>query len=160
MDQVIGWVSENRLLAAAGCLVPLLILGVVLIVWALRGEEARPTPSPPPSPPPTPRGPYLESADAPGARHQLELAPEGVTIGRAPDSDLLVTQDFQGWETVSAHHARIYRQAGRWIVEDLDSMNGVYVNGRRTGRNVLRDGWQLGIGGATFVFHAGTGESQ
>jgi pSer/pThr/pTyr-binding forkhead associated (FHA) protein len=44
---------------------------------------------------------------------------------------------------------------GTWIVEDLGSQNGVYVMGRRTGRNQLQDGWSLSIGGVPFVFHIG-----
>jgi pSer/pThr/pTyr-binding forkhead associated (FHA) protein len=70
-----------------------------------------------------------------------------------------VTQDFPAWQTVSRRHAHIYQRAGRWIVEDLDSMNGIYVNGRRAGRNTLRDGWRLDVGGVAFIFHAGKEES-
>ena len=106
-----------------------------------------------------PAAPYLESTSTPGGPLRFDLGPDGITVGRAPENDLIITQDFPGWETVSRSHARVYRQAGHWIVEDLDSMNGVYVNGRRTGRNLLRDGWRLGIGEVEFVFRAGTGEA-
>jgi pSer/pThr/pTyr-binding forkhead associated (FHA) protein len=88
------------------------------------------------------------------------LHPGGFIIGRAEDNNLVITDDFPAWESVSRRHARIYQEAGRWVVEDLGSMNGVYVNGRRTGRNLLRDGWRLGIGGSEFVFHAGTREER
>jgi len=88
------------------------------------------------------------------------LKPDGSTIGRTQENELVITQDFPGWESVSRHHARIYEQAGHWIVEDLNSMNGVYVNEKRTGKNLLRDGWRLSIGGVEFIFRAGTGEAQ
>ena len=101
----------------------------------------------------------MESTDTPDGPRRFNLNREGMTIGRAEENDLIITQDFPNWETVSHHHARIYEQAGRWIVEDAGSMNGVYVNGRRTGRNLLREGWRIGIGGVEFIFHTGTGEA-
>jgi len=162
---VITSLIQNRL-CVGGCLGLLLLFPILFVLWVLkrvrrRRERAEPTPPPPPSPPPA--GPYLETVDAPGGPRRFDLKPDGVTIGRAPalpNVDLAITQDFPGWETVSRRHALVHQQAGRWIVEDLDSMNGIYVNERRTGRNLLRDGWRLGIGGVQFVFRAGTGEAQ
>lgn len=144
--------SENWPWVTIICLAPLLILALLLVLWAWRRARRRPKPRPP-------IGSYLESVGISGGPRRFRLKPEGITIGRAPENDLVITQDFPAWETVSRHHARIYRQAGHWIVEDLGSMNGVYVNGRRTGRNLLRDGWRLGIGGVEFIFHAGAGEA-
>jgi hypothetical protein len=154
-DKAITLVTQNPFWVAGICLIPLLILGLLLILATLWRARPRPTPSPPP---PVPTGPYLESTATPGSQGRLHLKPDGVTIGQTSENDLVITQDLPGWETVSRRHARIYAQAGRWIVEDLDSMNGIYVNGRRTGRNLLRDGWRLGVGGVEFVFHASTGE--
>jgi|GEM_PF-993665 len=149
--------TKNLPVIAGGCLVLLvLFVGIALILWALRKKRPRVVTPPPP---PASAGPYLESVSPAGSPRRLYLKPEGVTIGRGPENDLVVPQDLPGWDTLSHQHARIYEQAGRWIVEDLHSMNGIYVNGRRTGRNLLRDGWRLGIGGAEFVFHAGTGEA-
>jgi hypothetical protein len=153
-DEAITLLAQNPVWVAAICLIPLLVLGLVLVLWMLRRARSRPTPPPPPAP----TGPYLESTATPGGQGRLHLKPDGVTIGQAPENDLVVAQDLSGWETVSRRHARIYAQAGRWIVEDLGSTNGIYVNGRRTGRNLLRDGWRLGVGGVEFVFHASTGE--
>jgi len=152
-------IKENWPLAGFACLVPLLVLGLVLILWGLRRKKPRPEPELP-SPPPLPGAPYLEVASTSGISPRFDLKPDGSTIGRAAGNDLVITQDFPAWETVSRQHARIYEQAGRWIVEDLGSINGVYVNGKRTGRNLLRDGWRLGVGGVEFVFHAGAGEAQ
>ena len=159
VDEVITIISEHTLAVAAICTTPLLILGLLLILWAFRRKKTRATPIPTPTPPPpAPAAPYLESIGIAGGPHRFDLGPDGITIGRAPENDLVITQDFPGWETVSRSHARVYRQAGHWIIEDLDSTNGVYVNERRTGRNLLRDGWRLGIGEVEFVFRAGTGE--
>lgn len=162
INQAIAFLSTNRVLAGAICLIPLFILALLLVILALRRGKAAPIPSPPPTPaaPPTiPAGPHLESIHTAGGPRRFGLRPEGITVGRDRENDLVVTQDFSQWETVSNYHARIYQLAGRWIVEDIDSMNGVYVNGKRTGRNLLRDGWQLDIGGVGFVFRARTEET-
>jgi hypothetical protein len=152
-DRAIALLSQHWPWAAAACLVSLLVLGLLLILWAFRRRRPGPLPRAPIT-----AGPYLESVGIPGEPRRFDLDPDGFAIGRAPENDLVITQDFPTWDTVSRHHARIYRQADRWVVEDLGSMNGVYVEGRRTGRNLLRDGWRLSIGGAEFVFRAGTGE--
>ena len=157
IEQAQALLSQKWSLALLLCLVPLLLLGLLAILWAMR---RKPKPPPPPPPPPVVTGAYLESVDTAGEPRRFGLNPEGVTIGRAPENGLVITQDFVGWETVSRQHARVYKQTGRWIVEDLDSMNGVYVDGGRTGRNLLREGWRLGIGGVEFIFYPGKEEAR
>lgn len=46
-----------------------------------------------------------------------------ITIGRAQDNVISYENEF-----VSGHHCRLFFQNGYWVVEDLDSANGVYVN--------------------------------
>jgi pSer/pThr/pTyr-binding forkhead associated (FHA) protein len=46
-----------------------------------------------------------------------------VLIGRAPDSTLVLTDDY-----ASTRHARLYSQEGDWFVEDLGSTNGTYLD--------------------------------
>ena len=63
-------------------------------------------------------------------------------IGRAPDNDLCLDQD-----TVSAYHAELHRDDnGNYSVFDLDSTNGVRVNGQRIRRHTLEPGDQLALG--------------
>jgi hypothetical protein len=162
INQAIVFLSTNRVLAGAICLIPLFILALLLVILALRKGKTAPTPSllsTPAAPPTIPAGPYLESIHTAGGPRRFGLGPEGITVGRDRENDLVITQDFSRWETVSNYHARIYQLAGHWIVEDIDSMNGVYVNGKRTGRNLLQNGWQLDIGGVGFVFRARTEET-
>jgi pSer/pThr/pTyr-binding forkhead associated (FHA) protein len=65
-----------------------------------------------------------------------------VTIGRAPENTLVVTDDY-----ASSHHARISQSDGRWIVEDIGSTNGTWVNRNRiVGPTVLEPGSTLRIG--------------
>ncbi len=59
----------------------------------------------------------------------LLLAHDGFVFGR----QLMETPD----PAVSIEHFRITRQGGNYVLEDLDSMNGTYVNGRRIRRETL-----------------------
>ena len=127
----------------------------------MKRPKLEPTPpTTPVAPPPLSAVPYLESVRTLDGPRRFDLKSDGVAIGRAQENDLVITEDFPGWETVSQRHAWVGQWAGRWIVEDINSTNGIYVNGKRTGRNLLRDGWQLDIGGVEFVFRANTGETE
>jgi pSer/pThr/pTyr-binding forkhead associated (FHA) protein len=53
----------------------------------------------------------------------ITLADQQITIGRAGDATLVLTDDY-----ASTRHARIYPQNGEWIVEDLGSTNGTYLD--------------------------------
>lgn len=65
----------------------------------------------------------------------IELKPAVTTIGRAADNDVVI--DNPG---VSAHHAKILEEGGQHAVQDLASKNGVFVNGKRVGRQSLSYG--------------------
>ncbi|MCS7282140.1 MAG: FHA domain-containing protein [Anaerolineae bacterium] len=143
-------------LFGAGCAGLLVLLLLVLIGVSLFRRRPRPRRPTRPLPPTPPTPPSLEATLA-GRRFRWPLEKESLTIGRAPDNDLVITAEFAGWETVSRRHARLYRRGNDWAVEDLGSTNGVYVNGRRTRHNLLRDGWELQIGSVTFIFRTGEG---
>jgi ABC transport system ATP-binding/permease protein len=49
--------------------------------------------------------------------------------------------------SVSRHHARLTPRGRYWVLEDLDSSHGVFVNGRRVAASLLRPGDQVRIGG-------------
>lgn len=70
-----------------------------------------------------------------------------VTIGRSPHSDLFLDD-----VTVSRHHARIIKDEAGYMVEDLNSLNGTYVNRRRIERHRLSDGDELQIGKFKLAF--------
>jgi len=79
-----------------------------------------------------------------GQEFPLTQAP--VTIGRQPDCTVILADP-----QVSRQHAAISYQAGRYIVQDLGSANGTYINERRiTAPQALRDGDQLRLGNTVF----------
>jgi pSer/pThr/pTyr-binding forkhead associated (FHA) protein len=72
---------------------------------------------------------------------EVPLGNRPVGIGRSPDNDLPIDN-----LAVSNHHARVYFEGGRLIVEDLDSLNGTFVNDLRVERATLHDGDSIWIG--------------
>ena len=74
-----------------------------------------------------------------GTRYSLEG--DQVSVGRVPDNDIQL-DDF----TVSRQHAVFVQQGGAWLVRDLGSLNGTYVNNRRVDESVVEHGDALQIG--------------
>jgi hypothetical protein len=72
-----------------------------------------------------------------------------LTIGRSPHSDLFLDD-----VTVSRHHARVLRDESGFSVEDLNSLNGTYINRKRIERHRLSDGDELQIGKFKLAFVA------
>jgi hypothetical protein len=64
-----------------------------------------------------------------------------LVIGRAAVCDIVLED-----RTVSRRHARLACRDGTWIVHDLDSTNGTFVNGATVGRCQLRPGDRLCLG--------------
>src|SRR6202034_1162691 len=59
----------------------------------------------------------------------LDLAQQQITLGRADDATLVLNDDY-----ASSRHARIFPQDGQWIVEDLGSTNGTYLDRQKVTR--------------------------
>ena len=69
------------------------------------------------------------------------LADEVTTIGRWDDNHVTIPDRW-----VSRHHAEIRRKGVRWVLHDLGSKNGLFLNGKRVGEPVaLEDGDQIQI---------------
>jgi hypothetical protein len=137
----------------------LLKLGFLLLLWAfvfavvyalrsdLFGERARPLPeqrasapaaaaaaaSPRPPAPVSP-APAATSGTASrlvitsGSKEGLELplSNQPLTIGRSSESGLVIRDDY-----TSTHHARLVLWGDEWVIQDLDSTNGTFLNGSR-----------------------------
>ena len=92
----------------------------------------------------------VESGPKAGARYGLE-API-TTIGRNGTADILLDD-----VTVSRRHVEGERVGDRYIVRDVGSLNGTYLNRRRIDSGELDDGDELQIGRFKLVFFHGTG---
>lgn len=72
----------------------------------------------------------------------VPLGGTAVTIGRAPDCTLALDDDY-----ASTNHCRIYSSGGDWVVEDLNSTNGTWMDRARITRpTVLPMGVPLRVG--------------
>jgi len=73
---------------------------------------------------------------------------EAITrLGRHPDSEIIL-DDI----TVSRRHAEVERSGTEYVVTDVGSLNGTYVNQERLDRAVLRNGDELQVGKFRLVF--------
>ena len=92
-------------------------------------------------------------AGAPGAGEigrRFELPGDELIVGRGADADIQIDRD-----SVSRRHARLYKRDGNWVVCDLQSTNGSYVNDMPIQEHSMRDGELLKIGNAIFKFLSG-----
>ena len=82
----------------------------------------------------------------------LKRCPLGpvVTIGRLPDNAIAIDN-----AAISGHHACVIHEGRDFVLEDLQSTNGTFVNERRVTRHMLQDGDVVTVGNHTLVFEAG-----
>jgi len=57
---------------------------------------------------------------------EFPLGRDEITIGRSSDSAIIIRDDY-----TSTHHARLMLWNGRWMIQDLDSTNGTFLDGSR-----------------------------
>jgi S1-C subfamily serine protease len=89
------------------------------------------------------------------AGKRISLTKDEVTLGRAPKSDLRF--DPLDDLTVSGSHAAVYRVDEGWLVRDLESLNGTFVNGEKVSDPVSlrhQDRIQLGADGPLVEFRS------
>jgi len=78
---------------------------------------------------------------------ELLLSGETVSIGRQPDNSFRIDNP-----AVSGYHAKVYAEGDHYVIEDVESFNGTYVNGQRLSKVVLKDGDNITIGKHTIEF--------
>ena len=84
----------------------------------------------------------IEQGPTPG--QEIELAKDETVIGRIADNDLVIPDP-----SISRRHARLLRQGGQTVLEDLGSSNGTYLNGQRlSAPTLLRSGDTFTLGPA------------
>jgi len=90
----------------------------------------------------------------PNAGSRFVLEHDKTEAGRHPDSDIFL-DDI----TVSRRHAEFVRQGTDYLVRDVGSLNGTYVNRERIDEGTLSNGDEVQIGKFRLVYLAGVSEA-
>jgi pSer/pThr/pTyr-binding forkhead associated (FHA) protein len=77
---------------------------------------------------------------------EIETENTKITIGRTASNDIQVDN-----VAVSAHHARIVKDGRYYVIEDLNSTNGTFVNERKITKRVLKEDDVITIGKHSLV---------
>ena len=83
----------------------------------------------------------------------FELGDEGLSIGRDSSNRLRLADSV-----LSRRHCQITRDGEGFLLTDLESLNGTFVNGRPVREHVLADGDQISVGESRLLFLSGAGE--
>ncbi len=78
---------------------------------------------------------------------EFSLFPGRLVVGRAPENEIPVDSKF-----VSRHHCQIITSANGSLIEDLNSTNGIYLQGKRVRRHELNDGDVIALGKHELVY--------
>lgn len=71
----------------------------------------------------------------------------GGVLGRSHQADIQLSD-----HAVSRQHCRLEREGEGYVLTDLESLNGTYVNGKRISRILLKDGDRIQVGATTLKF--------
>lgn len=106
---------------------------------------------------PAPRVEPVDASDAPAvlevvvgtglARSSYPMGPQGLTIGRSENRDVVVPDP-----AASRHHCTILPRDGEFVLRDMGSANGVFVNSVRVRESLLASGDRVRIGNTEFRF--------
>jgi adenylate cyclase len=81
-----------------------------------------------------------------GGGDAIPLVSEVMTLGRRESCDICLK-----FQNISGTHCELSFKSGVWHIRDLNSTNGIKVNGERTLRRILRPGDEIGIAGRKYV---------
>ncbi|MBY0497845.1 MAG: FHA domain-containing protein [Cyanobacteria bacterium] len=84
---------------------------------------------------------------------ECAVGTHAVTIGRLPDNNIVIDNP-----AVSGRHARVYREGNHYVLEDLKSTNGTFVNDKPIARHTLLEGDTVLVGKHTLLFTQKGGE--
>jgi len=91
--------------------------------------------------------PTLEVVAGEANQRVLSLGKKKLTIGRSGSNDLIVAD-----KKTSRDHAVVYFDAGHYIIEDLNSTNGVYINDQLIHKIILKSGDRITLGDTALLF--------
>ncbi len=90
---------------------------------------------------------HLVLVNTKDAGSSFPLDQPGVKVGKAPDNDLVIDHP-----TVSRNHLIVHRQGDRFLVQDLGSTNGTFIDGAQIREAYLRAGALLEVGDVQLRF--------
>jgi hypothetical protein len=90
--------------------------------------------------------PVLIITKGPGAGKKLPLVPITMTLGREHDNNIELKD-----EDVARYHARISFQNGNYVLEDLESSSGTWVNNEKITESTLTHGDKIRVGATEMI---------
>lgn len=115
-------------------------------------KAPEPTPSSSPSVPPPVSQPYVPPPPVPSLVRSdgadLPLEGDIFRLGRAPDNHIVIND-----KQVSRYHATLKREGTQYVLEDVGSPNGTYVNQQRIQQHILVSNDVIRLGQTLFTYH-------
>lgn len=81
----------------------------------------------------------------PPIRRKLD---KDVELGRGLGAEVWISDS-----RASRQHCKIFRENNAWMIEDMNSANGTFINGEKIARQTLADGEVIQIGSTRIIFH-------
>jgi len=91
--------------------------------------------------------PRLVAIEGPLCGRTFYLDEPALSIGRLVSNDICLEDPF-----VSRKHCVIRAEREHYVIQDLNSANGTYVNSERVNTGLLKEGSLIGIGASRFLF--------
>lgn len=89
------------------------------------------------------------------ALQETAVGTHPVSIGRLPDNTIVIDNP-----AVSGRHARVFREGNHYVVEDLKSTNGTFVNDKPIARHTLLEGDVVLLGKHSLLFTLSGGDQE
>lgn len=83
-----------------------------------------------------------------GLPREIALIHDDLVLGSGTDCDV-----FLRHPSIATRHARVQWRKQGYVLIDLQSATGTYINGRRITENLLKEGWRVRLGEIEFVFY-------
>ncbi len=90
----------------------------------------------------------VRKGSQPGAAYPVFSSRQPTILGREGRIDIAL-----GDAKASRRHACVYLEHGEWILQDLQSSNGTFLQGKRVGKTRISDGASIQVGGTLLSFH-------
>jgi hypothetical protein len=114
-------------------------------------KSVQPTPAPVVPEKPASYARLVRQSPIDAVPREIALSRDELLIGRGEECDVIIPH-----ASISREHARVKKLKPGYVLFDLKSRNGTYVNGRPVVENLLKEGMVVRIGEVEFIFHEAT----